>query len=221
MEVGVKQDLSREEIEKLAGPVRDTSARLYEITGGVMYIQEVIFSNRTARGDFIYDREFGGTPSGWTNIKMGPANWGVGVILHEYGHAEFGLDDEYKSNMSAVDCENCIMALRDKGFCSAKDHTSGAANAPGCQELLTRKYPRLAIGFARLRRVADLLTILAVRRLLKETEISIIPCLYLICKISLVSLPRSLFSQVCKQAIQSNTYIYAADTYFLLVHRRP
>ena len=94
--IGCKQDLSREEIEKLAEEMKLASAKMATATHGAMFIVEVIFTDQKAEGHLVYDIEFKDTPNGWFNIPMGVQNWFARVIFHELGHAALGLEDEYK-----------------------------------------------------------------------------------------------------------------------------
>ncbi len=154
LKVGVKQQLKKQDVEKLAEQVKKMSSNLAKITGGTMYLESVTFDVGSTNGDFVYDKDFSGIPNGGTNIPFGPSHWHVGTLLHEFGHARLGLADEYDTSKYGVPtddkcCDNCIMALKLKcGFCNKSNH-KGRRNEPGCQEILMKQYPQLVKGFAR------------------------------------------------------------------------
>ena len=94
--IGIRQDLTREEIEKLAVEVKAAGAKLAAATHGAMYFAEIVLTDGKAEGHLVYDSDFTGTPNGSWCIPMGKRNWGSRVIFHELGHALLDLDDEYK-----------------------------------------------------------------------------------------------------------------------------
>ncbi len=161
LNVGVVTDMSKEEMEKLAEMIKKVSHRLARITGGIMFISEVVFTDNCRTGNMLYNpnQSRKEVPGSRNNFSHGPANWFVGCILHEFGHFNLGLADEYDTSIygvtprSRVFCENCVMALKhDRGWCNSLNHPKGClGNAPGCQECLVARYgkrsPLLAEAF--------------------------------------------------------------------------
>ncbi|MBI2923812.1 MAG: hypothetical protein HYY18_22370 [Planctomycetes bacterium] len=94
--IGIKQDLTKEEIAKLAGEVKAAGAKCASATHGALYFAEIVLTDQNAEGHLVYDSGFTGTPNGSWCIPMGTGNWRARVIFHELGHALLDLDDEYK-----------------------------------------------------------------------------------------------------------------------------
>ncbi|KAF0246230.1 MAG: hypothetical protein FD180_861 [Planctomycetota bacterium] len=94
--IGIKQDLTKDEIEKLSEEVKAAGEKCAAATHGAMYFAEIVLSDQKAEGHLVYDSDFTGTPNGRWCIPMGTRNWFARVIFHELGHALLDLDDEYK-----------------------------------------------------------------------------------------------------------------------------
>lgn len=95
LKVGIKGPRpSKKEFKWLADKIKSSSRLLEKISDYEIFIKEVRFSVGKTTGDFVYERNFAGTPNGWTNIPMGKKNWWEPVIVHELGHSNLGLPDD-------------------------------------------------------------------------------------------------------------------------------
>ncbi len=120
LKVGTVQVLDEKERTWLIDRVEAASALLFRITNGGLYIQEVVVDVGSPKGHLVYDRAFTGTPEGSGSIPMGPVNWDPAVVVHEMGHALWGLPDDDSAGSGGkwgVSKYPCVMAHQwDQGF---------------------------------------------------------------------------------------------------------
>lgn len=171
LKVGCPVDLTKEEMEKRSEMLKETSKFLAEITGGMMYFKEVIFTDNSPQGNMLYNPNGASgkpaVPGSHNNYEHGPANWHKHCILHEFSHFMLGMmGDEYDTSVwnnpnanfndpafaAKVQYCKCLMSQpMESYYCSSLNHKKSVANAPGCQDLLIAKYkkqcPLLAEGF--------------------------------------------------------------------------
>ena len=147
--IGLAKDLTQEEEKWLIDQVRDSSLHLFRISCGGLYIAELVLEPRSHKGHLVYDRTFTGMPNGSTNIPMGEQNMYPPVVVHEMGHALWGLPDDDNAGNGGEWGKSkypCVMAHHwDQGYC------------PDCRKLLCVAYrkERLSAFFDRLPEEVD------------------------------------------------------------------
>lgn len=156
LNIGVVVEMDKAEIEKLFPVIRECSKELARASGGLMFLQEVVFIPNSSAGEMQYDpnQPDKEVPGSANNFKHGKANWHPVCIIHELGHFFLRLADEYDTTIYGVRpitdvfCPKCKMSFPQnqpgEDWCSVLNHPAGAGNTPGCQETLIANFGKKA-----------------------------------------------------------------------------
>lgn len=156
--IGCRDELDEAETGRIVAEVQNMSRLLQSMTGGVMYVETITVNLGSEKGDMVYLKGFDDVAGAGGRAIDGAGfiaakRWSARTLLHEYGHAHFYLKDEYNTTSLGAptaepSCPSCIMGDEGMEFCKKSNH-KGSRNAPGCQDLLAKMFPRLVEGFAR------------------------------------------------------------------------
>lgn len=155
LDVYVLPDADESFMENLGKKFKQASGTLWKLGEGNFYFKEVKIGDKVdkktawKKGVVIIesiDKSITKCPDGSTDygyVQIGggpmvlPGKFAVGTFIHEFGHLQFNIRDEYGRRKK---CKGCVMTLPIGGrYCDSSNHTSDGAD---CWSIILKKYPK-------------------------------------------------------------------------------